>query len=137
MWADYSGTTGALTGVPSPGDVGIYSNIAISVSDGALSNNLPQFAVNVLQNAGGSITLSWTAPTQNDDGSTPVDLDAYKFYYGTSTGVYANQILVENPGITTFVIENLDPATYYIVVTAINGTGGESVFSNAASKQIL
>ncbi len=137
VWAEFSSSTGALTGMPSIGDVGSYTNIGISVSDGDLSNSLPQFSVDVIQNADGSITLSWTAPTENEDGTALTDLAAYKFYYGTSSGSYPNRVRVDNPGITTFVIENLVPTTYYIVATAINDAGVESRFSNEATKQVL
>lgn len=136
-WAQFSSATGALTGMPQLGDIGSYENIGISVSDGDLSSDLPQFSLNVIQNANGTITLSWTAPTQNEDGTALTDLAAYKFYYGTSTGSYSNQVRVDNPGIATFILENLTPATYYVVATAINDAGVESRFSNEAVKQVL
>jgi len=136
-WANFNGTTGALGGTPSLGDVGNYSNIGISVSDGNMSDSLPAFSVGVVQNADGSITLSWTAPTQNEDGTALADLAAYKFYYGTSSGGYSNQVRVDNPGLSTYVIGNLTPATYYIVATAVNAVGVESQFSNEAIKQVL
>jgi hypothetical protein len=136
-WANFNGTTGALTGTPLLGDVGNYSNIGISVSDGNLSDSLPAFSVAVVQNADGSITLSWTAPTQNEDGSALTDLAAYKFYYGTSSGNYSDPIRVDNPGLATYVILNLTPATYYLVATAVNAAGVESRFSNEAVKQVL
>lgn len=136
-WAQFSSATGALTGMPQLGDIGSYANIGISVSDGDLSSSLPQFSVVVVQNADGSITLSWTAPTQNEDGTALTDLAAYKFYYGTSPGSYSSQVRVDNPGIATFIIDNLVPATYYVVATAINDAGVESRFSNEAIKQVL
>jgi len=136
-WANFNGTTGALSGTPTLGDVGNYSNIGISVSDGDMSDSLPAFSVTVMQNADGSITLSWTAPTQNEDGTALTDLAAYKFYYGTSPGSYSNQVRVDNPGIATYMIGNLTPATYYVVSTAINAAGVESRFSNEAVKQVL
>ena len=114
-----------------------WPGIVISVSDGSLSDSLPQFTIDVVQNADGSITLSWTAPTENEDGTPLTDLVVYKFYYGTSPGNYSNQIRVNSPGITTYVLENLSPATYYVVATAINSSGVESRFSNEASKQVL
>ena len=137
LWADFSGTNGALTGTPTMGDIGTYTNIGISVSDGKLSSSLPQFSVTVLQNADGTITLSWTAPTQNEDGTALTDLAAYKFYYGTLTGVYTDEVRIDNPGLTTYIIENLVPTTYYIVATAINNAGAESAFSNEAVKRVL
>jgi hypothetical protein len=135
-WLDIDADSGALTGTPQLGDVGTYPGIVVSVSDGSLSASLPQFTVDVVQNSNGSITLSWTAPTQNEDGSD-VDLAAYKFYYGTSPGNYSNQVRVDSPGMTMYVLENLTPATYYIVATAIGTNGAESAFSNEASKPVL
>lgn len=136
-WLAIDSSSGALAGTPLLGDIGSYSGIVVSVSDGNLSSSLPQFGIDVVQNADGSITLSWTAPTQNEDGSALTDLAAYKFYYGTSPGSYSNQVRVNSPGITTYVLENLTPATYYIAATAINASGIESQLSNEASKQVL
>ena len=135
-WLSINSGSGALSGTPTLADVGSYSGIVVSVNDGSASASLPQFGVDVVQNADGSITLSWTAPTQNEDGSA-VDLTAYKFYYGTSPGSYSNQVRINSPGMTTYVLENLTPATYFVVATAISTNGAESAFSNEASKQIL
>ncbi len=136
-WAAFDTATGNLSGVPNLGDVGSYANINISVSDGNLSASLPTFSVDVTQVALGSVTLSWTPPTQNEDGSALADLAAYKFYYGTASGSYSNSIRVDNPGIASFVVDNLSPNTYFFVATAINASGVESRFSNEAIKQVL
>ena len=137
-WAAFSDTTGVLSGAPSVADVGSYAGIVISVSDGDMSANLPQFSLVVVQNADGSVTVSWTPPTLNDDGSALTDLAAYKFYYGTSSGNYDKEVRVDNAeGLSSFVIENLTPATYFIVATAINSNEVESGFSNEATLQVL
>ena len=135
-WLSIDSGTGALTGMPFLANIGSYSGIVVSVSDGSLSASLSQISVDVVQSADGSITLSWTPPTQNEDGS-PVDLVAYKFYYGTSPGGYSDQVQVNSPGITTYMLENLTPATYYVVATAINTTGAESAYSNEAINDVL
>ncbi len=136
-WTAFDAATGNLSGIPNLGDEGTYANIDISVSDGSLSASLPTFSVDVSQVALGSVTLSWTPPTQNEDGSVLTDLAAYKFYYGTAPGNYSNSIRVDNPGIASFVIDNLSPNTYFFVATAINDSGVESRFSNEATKQVL
>jgi hypothetical protein len=46
-WASFSAVSGRLSGTPSAGQVGTYSNIVISVSDGALSASLPAFSITV------------------------------------------------------------------------------------------
>lgn len=136
-WLSFNESNGALSGTPTLADIGTYTGIAISVSDGSASASLPQFSVDVVQNADGSITISWTAPTQNEDGSALTDLDAFKIYYGTSPGRYSNQVRIDNAGLTTYVLDNLAPNTYYIVATAINSRGTESRFSEEIRKQIL
>ena len=135
-WAQFDATTGALTGTPLAGDVGSYANIVISVSDGDLIAALPAFAITVNQASPGSATVSWTAPTQNADGTVLTNLAGFRIYYGTSPGNYPNQITINNPGVTTRVVNNLAPGTWYFVSTAFNSSGVESDFSNVAMKTI-
>ena len=104
------------------------------MSDTDLTASLPAFAITVAQAATGSVTLTWTPPTRNTDGSQLTDLAAYKIYYGLSQGNYPNEIRIDNPGITTYVIDNLSPNTYYFVSTSINEAEVESNFSNVATK---
>ncbi len=133
-WATFDSSTGSLSGLAPLGSEGTYSDIRISVSDGSLSTSLPVFSIDVTQVALGSATLSWTAPMTNTDGSPLVDLAGYRLYYGTSQGIYTNTVSVNNPGVTSFVVENLVPNTYYFVATAVNQQGIESNFSNMATK---
>lgn len=136
-WATFNTANGQLSGQAQLSDVGLYTGIIVSVSDGARSSELPAFSVQVVQNGNGSVTLSWTPPTANTDGSPLTDLSAYKIYYGLAQGNYPNQILINNPGIATFVVEGLTPNTYFFVATAINTQGFESDFSNVARKVVL
>jgi hypothetical protein len=46
-WASFNTSTGALTGTPGSSNVGSYSNIIISVSDGTLSASLAAFSITV------------------------------------------------------------------------------------------
>jgi len=84
----------------------------------------------------GSVTLNWTPPTQNTDGSVLTDLAGFKIYYGTSPDNYPNQITIDNPGITSSVVDNLTPNTWYFVSTAFTSSGEESDFSNMATRTI-
>ena len=135
-WANFNTGTGRLSGTPTAGTEGTYGDIGITVSDGSASASMPQFDIEVQQISMGSATLSWTPPTENTDDSPLNDLAAYKIYYGTSSGNYPNQIDIDNPGISTYVVENLPPDTYYFVSTAINSNGIESDFSNVATKVV-
>ena len=84
----------------------------------------------------GTATVSWAPPTSRTDGTPLTDLAGYRVYYGTSSGTYPNKVQIDNPGVTTYVVENLAPATYYFVTTAFDATGAESDYSNVASKTI-
>src|SRR4029077_8312979 len=57
-WASFSTSTGMLSGTPSSSQVGTYSNIVISVSDGAQTSSLPAFAIKVA--SAGNLTISGT-----------------------------------------------------------------------------
>jgi len=46
-WANFSTSTGQLSGTPAAGNVGTYSNIVISVSDGTQSASLAGFSISV------------------------------------------------------------------------------------------
>lgn len=135
-WASFNNSTGQLSGIPQQGDSAVYNNIVISVSDGEMTSSLSAFSINVSQIATSAVTLNWTPPTENEDGSTLTDLAAYKIYYGLSEGNYPNEIPVNNPGLTAYIVDNLTPNTYYFVATSINSAGEESVYSNVASKVV-
>jgi len=83
----------------------------------------------------GVATVNWTPPTENVDGTALVNLSGYKIYYGTSPNSLINTISINNVGLTSYVIENLESnTTYYFGITAINSNGIESPFSNVVSK---
>ncbi len=135
-WASFSIATGKLTGTPGAGDVSTYSNIVIGVSDGKSSAQLAAFSIDVTQISNGRVTLSWLPPTQNTDGSTLTTLSGYKIVYGTSATALNQTITVNNAGLTTYLIENLSPGTYYFAVKAVSSSGAESDKSGVASKTI-
>ncbi len=89
----------------------------------------------------GDATLSWTAPTQNTDGSALTDLAGFKIYAGlVQGGPYGDvSITINNPTTTTFVVPGLaEGTTYFFVTTAFNSANPvqESDFSNEVSKLI-
>ena len=135
-WARFDTSTGRISGAPSDADVGTYSGIRITVSDGGASATLGPFSITVNAISLGSVTLSWTPPTQNEDGTTLTDLAGYKIYWGTSAGSYPNSVTINNSGIASYVVDNLVPGTYEFVATSFNVAGVESVYSNVAVKVV-
>lgn len=83
----------------------------------------------------GGAQLSWTAPTQNTDGSALTNLAGFRIVYGTSATALAQTVQVANAGVTTYCITGLSPATYYFAVKAYTPTA-ESANSNVVSKVI-
>jgi len=83
-----------------------------------------------------SAALSWTAPTENVDGSALTNLSGYKVYWGSSPRTYSSSANVSGAGATTFTT-NLAPGTWYFAVTAVDSTGGESAKTNEVSKTVL
>ena len=84
----------------------------------------------------GSATLSWIAPSENEDDSTLTNLDGYNIRYGTRPGRYSKVIYVNNSELTSYEVKNLPPGIYYFVVTARNSNGSESDLSNVVVKLI-
>jgi hypothetical protein len=135
-WAQFDATTGRLSGTPGPADVGNFTNIAITVSDGKATAALPAFDVSVNQIAAGAATLSWNPPTENSDGSALTDLAGYRIYYGRNQDNLTQVVELSNPGLTRYVVENLSPARWFFSMTSVNEGGIESRRSPIASKTI-
>ena len=53
--------------------------------------------------------------------------------YGTASQTYTEEVPVNNPGIATYVVENLPSGTYYFAVGAYNANGVESLLSDEVS----
>ena len=92
--------------------------------------------VTVVLNNSGTALLSWTPPTENTDSSLLTDLAGYKIYYGTSPGSYSDTITINNPGLTSYLVENLASADWYFVMTSFNSNGTESGHSYEVSKSV-
>jgi hypothetical protein len=131
-WAVFDTETGTLWGVPGPDDVGTIGNIVISASDAQASTAMASFAVTVSPSGQGSVVLNWLPPTENEDGSSLTNLGSYRIYYGTAPEEMYETIDIINPGISSFVVENLNPDTYYFAATAISADGVESDMSAIA-----
>jgi hypothetical protein len=135
-WATFSTATGRLSGTPTAAQVGTYSGIVISVTDGTSTVSLPAFSITVATVQLGSATLSWTPPTLNEDGSPLTNLKGYRVYYGTSSTNLGTVLDIPTAGVATAVVENLSPATWYFALKAYNTSNVESSLSNIASKTI-
>lgn len=136
-WAKFSIATGNVSGTPASSNVGTFSNIAISVSDGQASAALPAFSIQVnAQAVSGSATLSWVPPTTNTDGTPLTDLSGFIVNYGTSPSAMTQTVNVSSATATGYTVQNLAAGTWYFTVVAYTTVGTQSAPSDVASKTI-
>lgn len=134
-WATFNTTTGQLKGRPAAADVGQTDRIDVSVSDGNSIAALAGFRINVEAVGPSSFTLTWRAPTKNQDGSPLKDLSGYRIYYGTSPGEYSEEIAVPRE-VTSHVIDNLAAGRYFLVMTSVNSRDMESRYTKEFSFEL-
>ncbi len=135
-WATFDAVTGRLAGTPTVADVGTYFGILIRVSDGISSTALTSFSIAVIQVPTGVATVSWVPPTENIDGTALTTLAGFLIYYGKNAADLAEHVTVSNPGLTSYVLENLEDGTWYFRLRAYTSDGAVSDLSNIASKTI-
>lgn len=147
-WATFDTVTGTLSGTPTA--KGQYANIVITVSDGVSQAALPPFTIEVIAPdeqapppsgpvpapTPGAVTLQWSAPTQSVGGEALTDLAGYRIHYGKTEGALTHSIDVPTVGTSTFMVENLEPGTYYFAVRAYTSSGEQSALSNVLAVEV-
>jgi len=136
-WLSFNAMTGLLSGT-APSTPGTFAGIEIAATDGKDVTALPAFTINVSPAVAGetsasTVSLAWTPPTVNDDGSTLTDLSGYKIHYGTESGNYSQSVDVANPGLTRYELSSLPKGQIFIAMTAVNAAGAQSEFSPEVS----
>jgi hypothetical protein len=77
----------------------------------------------------GLVTLKWQAPVKNVDGTPLTDLSGYRVYYGEQSREYSNSETISDPRAVRYDVEVLS-GSYYFAMTALDGNGNESGYSN-------
>jgi hypothetical protein len=111
------------------------------VSDGkGGAASLPAFSIGVTtappSGGTGSATLSWVPPTRNTNGTTLTNLAGYRINYGTSASSLTRTVTLNNPGLSSYVLDGLAAGTWYFSMKAFTSTGTESAASATQSKTI-
>lgn len=140
-WATFDADTGVLTGTPTDANEGTTGSITITGSNGSSSASIGPFAIAVnaptpAAPTTGSASLSWTAPTENTDGTPITGLAGYHIYYGTTAGAMTTTITIASSTETSYVVSGLTAGTYYFSVVAYNSSGVDSADSSTVSKTI-
>jgi fibronectin type III domain protein len=84
----------------------------------------------------GAATVSWEAPTTNTNGSPLTDLAGYRIYYGSSPKQLSHIVHIQTVGLQTYVIDDLEPGTWYFAVRSVAANGAESSLSDVVAKTI-
>jgi hypothetical protein len=139
-WAGFNAVSGRLSGVPGDSDIGTYSHIVITVTDGTDTVSLPAFSLIVepVQRALGGFSLTWTAPVARADGSPlPLsEIDGFRIYYGTAAGNYPNVVDVSDGSAQSTTVSNLPAGNYHVVMTSYDINGLESGYSMELVKTV-
>lgn len=137
-WAKFDPQTGRLEGIAR--EAGSYSGITISVEDSyGDSASLDPFTLHVDEATLGTATVSWEAPTTRTDGSPlpSSELAGYRVYWGTDPNNLERMDQIDNQGLLSLHIANLEKGTWHFAVTAICSQGLESPKSEIGSKTIM
>lgn len=136
-WATFDATSGKLAGTPSSSYTGKFAGVRIAATDGKSTTAMGAFDITVVAtDPTGVARLAWLPPTENVDGTPLTNLAGYVIRYGNRLDQLSQEIRISNPGVTSSVVENLAPATWYFTVSAFTSTGVESAPSAAGSKTV-
>ena len=87
--------------------------------------------------APGSKAPDFSLPADTGKTFALTDLKGYRIYWGTTQNSYPNSMTLNNAGLSSAVVDQLTPATWFFVVTAFDTSGNESAYSNVASKTVM
>jgi hypothetical protein len=112
------------------------NKITVTAEDIAGVTDSRSITINRESGQTGSATLAWEPPTSREDGSPLTNLAGYKIFYGRMSGVYDYQIDIDNPGVSTYVVEELVSGDWYFALAAYDSEGLESDRSNEVVRNI-
>ena len=82
-----------------------------------------------------NVTLSWQAPDERADGTPLRGLKGFHIWIGrTSDGI--ERAVELHAGLSTYVVEDLAPGTWYFAMSAVDRRGVESALSDVVSARV-
>jgi hypothetical protein len=130
-WATFSIATGLLSGTPTSANVGTYSGIVISVSDGTASASLPAFTINVTAATVASPTVSLSAsPGSLSSGSSAMlSWSATNASSCTASGGWSGSMAMSGSKSTGALTSS---QTYTLACSGSGGSASQSVTVNVS-----
>jgi hypothetical protein len=84
----------------------------------------------------GTVTVDWTPPTENTDGSVLTNLAGYEIYYSTNPNNLTETVKVTNAGLSAYTMSDLASGTWYFAIAAVSSTGAQSTRSETISTKL-
>jgi hypothetical protein len=101
-----------------------------------LSKSLPPFSIIVTATPPtGTATLTWSAPTENIDGSMLTNLSGYRLYHG-SGAESLDDVRTVAANTSSYEFSALAPGIHHFAISAYNSVGAESSLVYVGSKTI-
>jgi hypothetical protein len=139
-WQDGDSAPKTVTVPVTARAAGKYFSFALSDVEGQATFGSPASATVEVNGSAdltsGSVTLSWTAPTENTNGTALTNLAGFDIHYGNSAGAMTRKISINSVGNLSYVIDDLNAGTWYFEVYAINAFGVQSGPSSTVSTTI-
>jgi len=120
-----------VTGAQSTGPLTATTTYTLACTNGAGATATASVTITV---ASGSANLSWTAPTQNTNGTPVTPLSGYVIYYGQTQSQLLDTKAVSGATTTTASVTGLTAGTWYFEVAAVAADGTQSPPSSAGTK---
>ncbi len=124
-WLTLDSNTGKITGTPTDHDIGTYSDIRISISDGNNTVTAGPYTIRVTDELF-SIEINWMEVTQDVNGNDIDNIAGYKIYIKDTLTNYDQEAMVEGSSKTSHDINRLAPGTYNVTVSSLLASGLES-----------
>ncbi|MHB8814887.1 MAG: fibronectin type III domain-containing protein [Steroidobacteraceae bacterium] len=117
------------------GGSGSSPSATAAASANPLTGSVTSPAGSTASSTNKSITLSWSPPTHNSDGSSITNLAGYTLHYGTASQDYTGSIEITSPTQTTYNLSDnsFPPGTYYFAISAYNAQQVSSSLSSEVS----
>jgi hypothetical protein len=86
--------------------------------------------------SGGTVTVSWRAPTANTNGMPLTDLAGYTIVYGMDPFMLTKSARVDSATATSYTLQNLAPGVWYFAVSAYNRAGVQGLRSRVIRARV-
>lgn len=82
------------------------------------------------------VQIHWLPVTEFSDGTAITSIDHYQIHYGAETDQLDTIVISRTPGITSYIISDLQAGEYYFTMVAVAENGEQSEMSQPSFFQV-